>query len=519
MRNSNCTTIDDLPSEILGEVFLSSVQLCFAKLQMQDLYHSSSDVGTQLFALLRTCKRWNSLVMHDPLLWCFVAYEWTHGDPHRALGVFLQRSKSTPIHVHIGRGLSDILPTNPTKAAPQAFNELAVTLMPHLERLTSFSCFGCFHAQHFFPFRGHTPNLQFVHLRDTYDTSSVKSLFHSYTPLRVLKGEMAFNDPLALIDRSTLIQLDCTKFGIPTWDPSSLLGFNNLRKIRLPLLCLNVNEPPHLALQLPELRVLLLEEPCSIFGHYFADLPALIHLSITSGVPRFTLDSMNPAERFGGDALSPAWPELPSLLTLTIDHMHVGDIIPTLYSSSSLIALHIHGFRGFTEVLQALELSSSQGASDNLDLQPLLVPKLTYLRLWPATVRIDYLTSDSLESHDELYDFAQSLSRILELRPQLHIEIGVFEVNCAIDSNRASNFHLHWDAQWSMGQVLDALRPQSYVNALSGGRVRLVSDVCPGMENYYSPRESIGTLESSMLSLIDFESQGWWIQLDRGRKA
>lgn len=410
---------------------------------------------------LRLClvsKDWKRL-MEEPDMWTDVYFNDEFQNGTQTLKEYLKRSRTELIDVTI----QFHKPSLPSKSAElKAASMAAVALCQEIgeilmrsensQRIYSLDFVG--YPAKVFPLDAVLVNLRRLKItflaNHTGRAAKISKLFkHEVTHLQSLTmhsevSKQQFADIKTTSMRS--IKLFYTPHPLTLSDGFQSLGqFQQLTHLRLKF-------PPELVdptevtrkLDLPVLLVLNIDGRPDTFGRVFSRLPQLEHLTIIGGRvlevknkdKKPLLESVN----FGGPCdLASAWPLMENLVTLTVDHADMTDLIPTLGICSRLKALHLHGNWGFTTLvgyLYGLTLPGAHGPirfrchQDIYELDPddsspgpnpLPVPGLRLLRLWPVH-------SDCERSGKELESQKESLlclvRKLLDSRPQLEIELA-----------------------------------------------------------------------------------------------
>ncbi|KAF8313588.1 hypothetical protein DL93DRAFT_1149641 [Clavulina sp. PMI_390] len=423
-RSSNAPChINDLPGELLATIFLLATEPPSAEL--------APHIIVALRALWKTCHSWYLIVMGDPLLWSSIYIDVYAPNGVLSGGVFLLRSRDAMIDLYIK-----------TSPAPKIYDEfseaiesLKETLSPHWHRIRSLQFQG---DTTLFPLPIATPRLKTFSWRQPHPSRpTLRSIFNpeSLVPIHSISVELSMFDqgkldPFKGIDPRTLhhVRIKTLPWSMEAGSLriKSLSNFRNLRSLHIGK-ALFVGYDPQLAyphpLDFPLLESLSLHEPCNVLGRMFSTLPCLIHLSITgrSVVPS-RHDGVFVHSRFGVDSPShnsyAAWPILPKLKTMTVDHVNMEDFVPTLQTSSELVALHLHGFGGFSGLLREL-------------LHPATAPSLLLLRLFARALPPPEILSfagladaDLFGTPDAAGDIIALLDHILGERKQLRAEIA-----------------------------------------------------------------------------------------------
>lgn len=199
-------------------------------------------------------------------------------------------------------------------------------------------------------------------------------------------------------------------------------------------------------IELHHLRNLRLLTRTDMVAKYFKSLPNLLHLSVLGRGSDISEPHYPQSPHFGGDdSPETAWPIMPKLRTLTVDHAFADDLVPVLCTSPALVALHVHGNWGFTELFANLSMLSPNSFNEDYPVEDELalemVPNLELLRVWPTE---DFIAreEDNIEDPDMV---VETLVQVLEVREDLEVEIGVVE-NC------------DWEAAWDMDEIKDELK-------------------------------------------------------------
>lgn len=412
-------------------------------------------------AVLLTCKFWYKITTTTPQFWTDVRY--FDGAPQalRAFDVFLHRSNSHLIDISItfhdlnSCDLSRI--ARAISLAEERCRILVNNLRDHLSRARTLEFTG--YPSGIFPLATPTPHLRNLSLRFLMNSNGVlpivDHLVHAGSPVEwlVIHSCLA-NNRFLHINPYALRKL--VLFG--TWPRTTGLSFlsncSRLESLHIALMDANDGNTGR-GLELASLRTLFVYGRTNILRAHFAHLPRLNHLTVICGQPDDQVARIQ-SKRFG-EPLYPhsAWPIMPNLRTLTVDHFDLRDLIPTLASSPLLVGLHLHGNRGFTAILRYLLAMPVRGTShtasttaDGRILRPL--PLLRVIRLW-AVQESTATTVVSQDNEDQVKCVLALLWDIVLLRAALHIELGAIQ-----NEPRA------WRGLWDAGELLLGITRNRY---------------------------------------------------------
>ncbi|KAF8309740.1 hypothetical protein DL93DRAFT_2230734 [Clavulina sp. PMI_390] len=429
--------INQLPIELLIRIFRETIPDPWSP----KLYNTMSSV-------LFTCRFWYSIALDAPIIWASIRFSDIAGPSPRQLESFFERSKSSLLDVCVQ--LQYLQYAVNRYAAEEKALKFKILLQRHLARVQTLRFRG--DASRFFPLEVSSPVLRDVMVRSALRPASdpdshLPSLVSSYCKtIKTLELNSNDLDPLQLIEPSYLCYLSLGQH--MTWRPSSgevfLQNAQNLRVLRLPnnAFCNSL----HTHFDFPLLEEIRLGEPWGALTRHFGPMPNLAHVTLTQFRPHlYDLASLGP----------PVWPSLlfPSLQTLTVDYRSLPDFAPMFTTSSSIRAIHLHGVEGFLGFLQLL---AGQPENDEASHSRVILPKLEYLRLWPAAEPYAWQEASRVDLKAGL----MALVAIMRVRAHLRVEIGTRIFEWVMDSpDDPARENLFWNGQWdknSLKQLLES---------------------------------------------------------------
>ena len=411
-------------------------------------------------AILLTCKLWYEIAVTTAQFWTDVRY--FDGTPQALciFGLFLTRSKPIPIDVSItfldlnSYDLSRI--ARAISLAEQRSAILVDSLRQHLGRVRTLEFTG--YPAGIFPLPTSMPFLRNLSVTFLMNYKGVLPVVDHLIHTGSVVESLAINSCLANnhfhhINPRALRKL--VLFGL--WPRAAGLSFlsmcGRLESLSITLMDSSDREIGR-ALELPCLRTLFVYGRTNIIRAHFARLPQLNHLTVICGQTSDDRAARLQSKRFG-EPLYPqsAWPLMPNLRTLTVDHFDLRDLIPTLASSPLLVGLHLHGNRGFAAILRYLLGMPVRGVSytgsataDGRILRQL--PLLRVIRLWATQ---ESATATANDNEDRVNYILPLLQNLVVLRGNLQIELGAIQSEPRV-----------WQGLWDAGDLVHGIRRSGY---------------------------------------------------------
>jgi hypothetical protein len=415
-------------------------------------------------AILLTCKLWYEITITTPQFWTNARY--FDGAPQAlpAFNLFLRRSNSHLIDITITfHNLNSYELSRIARAISLAEGRCRIlvdSLRGHLFRVRTLEFTG--YPVGIFPLPTPMPHLRNLSLTFLMNSKGIlpvmDHLVHTGSPIELLAiNSCLANNGFLHIDPYALRKLVLFDIWPRTTGLSFLSMCSRLESLHITLMNANDGDTGR-ALQLPCLRTLFVYSRTNILRAHFVHLPQLNHLTVICGQTADDRVARLQSKRFG-EPLYPqsAWPIMPNLRTLTVDHFDLHDLIPTLASSPLLVGLHLHGNRGFTAILRYLLAMPVRGVShtasrtaDGRILRPL--PLLRVIRLW--AVQESATTTTNVVSHDNEDQVKCVLPLLLDLvvlRAAFQIELGAIQ-----------NEPHAWQGLWDTGDLLLGIKKSSY---------------------------------------------------------
>lgn len=392
--------------------------------------------------------------MTTPQIWELVVYRHNAGNL-RTVKAFLDRSGSVSLYLDI----QFVVPyTDSNWYRFPDYDEKNFTglvqfvelIRPHLSRVRSLRFEGSILCSPIFPIREPLPQLRQLYLQ-----------------VHPGRGENHFGN-MTLFHSSAKFQLDALR--VASWPARSTLncvepkGLRSLTLLgswplnkgiaflsqcsKLETLDITLQNTGHpKPVSLPSLHSLTVRGSANYLPLYFSELAQLVHLTMICG--RFEAEDNERFDKFRGASYNSAplaslpWPGFPQLLSLTVDHYDIAEILPMILSSTNIQRMHFHAQIGFDKLLSFL-LSDGSLQSDDSQTCSDILPALDLLRLWPREIkiadsRLDSGTDSDSENghpenpaadHDQFSEHTDPdsllpyLDTLLETRPYLDIEVG-----------------------------------------------------------------------------------------------
>ena len=412
-------------------------------------------------AMLLACKLWYHIITTTPHFWTDVRY--FDGTPQalHAFNLFLTRSNPYLIDVSVSfHNINSFDLSRIARAislAEQRCRILVNDLREHLFRVRTLEFSG--YPAGIFPLPTLMPHLRVLSLTFLMNNRGilpvVDHLVHEGSPVESL----AINSCLSsnqflhvnphMLRNLRLLGMWPRATGLPFLSMCSRLG-----RLRIELMEGDDGNTAR-GLEFPCLRTLFVYGRTNIFRAHFASLPQLNHLTVICGQTSDDQAARLQSRRFG-EPLYPhsAWPAMPNLRTLTVDHFELRDLIPTLASSQLLIGLHLHGNRGFSAILRFLLAMPVRGvshtasrAADGRILRPL--PLLRIIRLW--AVQESGIIVVSHDAEDEAKHILPLFQDLIVVRGQLRVELGAIQ-----------NDPRMWRSLWDAGDLWRGIQQSGF---------------------------------------------------------
>lgn len=411
-------TINDLPPGLLAKILL---------------HVRSGEYFRLTKPMLLTCKKWTSTILGTADFWTTIYYEHPESDLD-VVKLYLARSQKALLKVIV---FCDSI---------YHLRTLAEALKDNFWRVEAFDFSGDPRA--FFPLFLPMPNLRSMGLtlwlpRDSV-LSEVPYLVPPSTRLTYLSVDSILpEDHLRNIDPSGMLSV-----ALYRWSPQFVWPFvslcHGLQHLLLMLNEVDDAEADRLgSLDFPKLRGLRTHGRTNAVGRLFPKLPSLVHLTIAYG--RINIASELQSVHFGPMTVpSSAWPVMPNLRTLTVDHADMADLIPTLQSSPLLEAMHLHGNFGFVPLLRYLALDSPHNEPGKIP-----TPHLKLLRIW-AILLSEPEERERVYEYDDADEVMALFLSLLRLRSSLFLEVGV---NTLGESSLDPHGGEPWEGQWDLDHL------------------------------------------------------------------